>query len=118
VTTHQVEEIQNVLTDVMFMDRGRIVFNCSMEDCEARYLEVMVHPEQAVAARALKPMHERQALGRNVLLFDVMQSQNRVDRQQLATLGEVRTPSIADLFVAVVGNHAGNQASEIKGAAR
>ena len=101
VTTHQVEEIQNVLTDVMFIDRGRIVFNCSMEEFESRYLEVMVNPEQLAAARALRPMHERPALGRNVLLFD------RVDRQQLAALGEVRTPSIADLFVAVVGNQAG-----------
>jgi ABC-2 type transport system ATP-binding protein len=101
VTTHQVEEIQNVLTDVMFINRGRIVFDSSMEQLESRYLELMVHPEQAAAARALKPMHERQALGRSIMLFDA------VDRQQLAALGDVRTPSIADLFVAVMGNHAG-----------
>jgi ABC-2 type transport system ATP-binding protein len=101
VTTHQVEEIQNVLTDVMFIDRGRIVFGCSMEEFETRYLEVTVHPEQVAAARALKPMHERQMLGRSILLFD------GVDRQQLAALGEARTPSIADLFVAVLGNQAG-----------
>jgi ABC-2 type transport system ATP-binding protein len=101
VTTHQVEEVQHVLTDLMFIDRGRIVFRCSMEDVETRYAEVTVKPECVAAARALKPMHERQALGRSVLLFD------RVDRKQLAALGEVRTPSIADLFVAVVGNHAG-----------
>jgi ABC-2 type transport system ATP-binding protein len=118
VTTHQVEDIQNVLTDVVFIDRGRIVFNCSMEDFESRYVEVMARPEQAAAARALKPMQERQVLGGSVLLFDLIQSQNHVDRQQLAALGEVRTPSIADLFVAVVGNHAGNQGSEQKGAAR
>ena len=99
VTTHQVEEIENVLTDVMFIDRGRIVFGCSMQEFETRYVEVKVNPEQVRAARALKPMNERQVFGRNVLLFD------RVDRQQLAALGEVRTPSIADLFVAVVGNH-------------
>jgi ABC-2 type transport system ATP-binding protein len=99
VTTHQVEEIENVLTDVMFIDRGRIVFGCSMEEFETRYVEVKVSPEQVGRARALKPMNERQVFGRNVLLFD------RVDRQQLAALGEVRTPSIADLFVAVVGNH-------------
>ena len=98
VTTHQVEEIQDVLTDVMFIDRGRIVLSCSMEDVESRYAEVMVRPEQLAAARALKPIHERQGLGRSILLFD------RVDRAQLAALGEVRTPSIADLFVAVVGN--------------
>ena len=99
VTTHQVEEIQHVFTDVMFIDRGRIVFTCSMEEFEARYLEVTVHPERVAAARALKPMHERQMLGRSILLFD------RVDRRQLTPLGDVRTPSIADLFVAVMGNH-------------
>ena len=73
-----------------------------MEEFESRYLEVMVNPERLAAAHALRPMHERPALGRNVLLFD------RVDRQQLAALGEVRTPSIADLFVAVVGNQDGH----------
>ena len=108
VTTHQVEEVERVLTDLMFIHRGRIVLNCSMEEFESRYLEVMVHPEQAAAARALKPMHERQLLGRNILLFD------RVDRQQLAGLGEVRTPSIADLFVAVMSN----QAVGVQGEAR
>jgi ABC-2 type transport system ATP-binding protein len=112
VTTHQVEEIQNVLTDLMFIDRGRIVFDCSMEEFESRYLEVMVHPEQVAAARALKPIHERQVLGRSLLLFDL--KLDRVDRQQLATLGDVRTPSIADLFVAVMGN----RASQAQGAAR
>ncbi len=101
VTTHQVDEVQNILTDVMFIERGRIVFSCSMDEFESRYAEVAVRPEQVAAAMALKPIHERQALGRRILLFD------RADRKQLATLGEVRTPSIADLFVAVVGNHAG-----------
>ena len=66
VTTHQVEEIQDVLTDVMFINRGRIVFDCSMEEFESRYLEVMVNPEQLAAARALKPMHERQVFGRSI----------------------------------------------------
>jgi ABC-2 type transport system ATP-binding protein len=101
VTTHQVEEIQDVLTDLMFINRGRIVLNCSMEEIERRYLELMVHPERIAAARALKPIHERQALGRGILLFD------GVERQQLAGLGDVRTPSIADLFVAVMGNQSG-----------
>src|SRR5436305_10692955 len=96
VTTHQVEEIQDVLTDLMFIDRGRIVLECSMEEFESRYLEVMVNPEYLAAARALKPIHERPVLGRSVLLFD------RVDRDQLAALGDVRRPSIADLFVAVM----------------
>jgi len=96
VTTHQVEEVQDVLTDLMFINRGRIVLECSMEEFESRYLEVMVNPEHVAAARALKPIHERQVLGRSVLLFD------RADRDQLAALGEVRRPSIADLFVAVM----------------
>ena len=102
VATHQVEEIQNVLTDIMFIDRGRIVFHRSMEQVESRFLEVMVHPEQLAAARALKPISERQGLGRSILLFE------GVDRQRLAAFGEVRTPSIADLFIAVVGDHAGH----------
>ena len=97
VTTHQVEEIQHILTDLMFIDRGRIVLSCSMEDFEARYTEVMVNPENVAAARALKPINERQVFNRSIMLFD------RVDRSQLAQLGEVRTPSIADLFVATMG---------------
>ncbi|HEY4641934.1 MAG TPA: ABC transporter ATP-binding protein [Thermoanaerobaculia bacterium] len=97
VSTHQVEEIEHVLTDVVFIDRGRKVFECSMDDIESRYAEVMVRPDSAAAARAMKPMQERQLLGRSAFLFD------GVDRQQLAALGEVRTPSIADLFVAVMG---------------
>jgi ABC-2 type transport system ATP-binding protein len=96
VTTHQVEEVQDVLTDLMFIDHGRIVLECSMEEFEARYLEVVVNPDQLAAARALRPMHERPAFGRSVLLFD------RADRDQLAALGDVRRPSIADLFVAVM----------------
>ena len=98
VTTHQVEEVQHVLTDLMFIQRGRIVLNCTMETFEARYQEVMVHPEQVAAARALKPIHERQVFGRRVLLFD------GVNHRQLEELGEVRTPSIADLFVALMGD--------------
>src|SRR5262247_339741 len=70
VTTHQVEEIQHVITDLMFIDRGRIVFSCNMEDFESSYLEVMVHPEQAAAARALHPIHERQVFGRSIFVFD------------------------------------------------
>ena len=108
VTTHQVEEVEHVLTDVMFIDRGRIVFNRSIEELEARYLELSVRPEHLAAARALKPMQERDVLGRSILLFD------HVDRQQLAALGDVRTAGLADLFVAVLGNQAGQG----KGAAR
>ena len=101
VTTHQVEEIEDVLTDVMFINRGRIVLNSSMEEFESRYLEVMVLPDRLAAARALKPINERQVLGRSILLFE------RADRQQLAALGDVRKPSIADLFVAVLGHQNG-----------
>jgi ABC-2 type transport system ATP-binding protein len=98
VTTHQVDEIQDVLTDLMFIDRGRIVLECSMEEFDSRYLEVMVNPEKLDAARALKPIYERPVFGRSVLLFE------NVDRAQIAALGEVRRPSIADVFVAVMGN--------------
>src|SRR2546422_11006454 len=70
VTTHQVEEIQDVLTDLMFIDRGRIVLHSSMEEFGARYLEVMVHPDRVAEARALKPIHERQVFGRSILLFE------------------------------------------------
>ena len=101
VTTHQVEEVEHVLTDVVFIHRGRIVLACSMEEFEARYAEVTLRPEQMSAARALKPMHERQRFGQSILLFD------RADRKQLAALGEVRTPSIADLFVAVMDGQGG-----------
>src|ERR1039457_2172462 len=93
VTTHQVEDVQNVITDLMFINRGRIVLDCSMDEFETRFLEVMVNPEQVAAARALKPIHERQVIGRSILLFD------RASRQQLAALGDVRTPNISDLFV-------------------
>jgi ABC-2 type transport system ATP-binding protein len=108
LTTHQVEEIEHVLTDVMFIDRGRIVFDRSMEQLESDYVELMARPEHVTAARALKPMHERQAIGGSILLF------HRVDRQQLAALGDVRTPGIADLFVAVIGS----QSRQAQGAAQ
>ena len=98
VTTHQVEEVQDVLTDIVFIDRGRIVLSASMEEVESRFAELMVSPSNLEAARALKPVQERQALGRAILLFD------RVDRARLSALGDARTPSIADLFVAIVGN--------------
>lgn len=112
IATHQVEEVQHILTDLLFLDRGRIVFDCSMEDCETRYAEVMVAPEQLTAARALRPMQERQVLGRSVMLFD------RAGREQLEALGEVHTPSVADLFVAVLGSAASQPTSPFSGAVR
>jgi ABC-2 type transport system ATP-binding protein len=96
VTTHQVEEIQDILTDVLFINHGRIVFNSSMDAFESRYLEVVVPPDRVAAARAFRPLHERQILGRTILLIE------NGDRQQLAALGEVRKPSIAELFVAMM----------------
>ena len=97
VTTHQVEEIQQILTDMMFIDKGRIALSCSMEDFETRYTELTARPDMLTEARALKPIHERTLLGRTMFLFD------GADRGRLAPLGVIRTPSIADLFVAVMG---------------
>jgi ABC-2 type transport system ATP-binding protein len=103
ITTHQVEEIEHVLTDVMFINRGRIVLECNMEELETRYLEVLVPPENVARTRELNPIHERQILGRTIFVFD------RFDRTLLAGLGDIRTPSIADLFVATVGQNGPEQ---------
>lgn len=100
VTTHQVEEVEHILTDVMFINHGRIVLDCAMDNFETRYVELSPRPETLAQARALKPIHERQALGRSILTFD------SVDRDVLAELGDVRTPSIADVFVAVMSEPA------------
>jgi ABC-2 type transport system ATP-binding protein len=108
VTTHQVEEIQHVITDLMFINRGRIVLSYSMEEIESRFLEVMIHPDKLEAARALNPLDERQVIGGSILMFE------GVDRQQVAKLGEARTPDIAGLFVAVIAN----QDKQAQGAAR
>ncbi len=97
ITTHHAEEIQHLITDMMFISGGKAVLSCSMEEMETRYAEVMVSAQNLEAARALKPMLERQVFGRGLLLYD------GADRAQLAALGEVRTPSIADLFVAILG---------------
>ncbi len=101
VATHQVEEIENILTDVVFIDRGRIVLDCSMEDFAARFVEVSVRPEQLEAARRTPaPIHERRLFDRAILLFD------GADRGLVSQLGEARTPSVADVFVALVGKEA------------
>ncbi len=96
VATNQVEEVQHVLTDVVFIDRGRIVLSCSMEAIESRYQEVFVRPDDLVTARTLHPIAERPGIGHSVLTFD------GADPQELAALGDVRTPNVADLFVAVL----------------
>src|SRR5690242_3057535 len=90
VATHEVEEVQHVLTDLMFIDCGHIVFSCSMEELEARYFEVMVQPENLDAALALKPIHQRQVFGRTILLFE------GAEKELLEELGELRTPGVAD----------------------
>ncbi|HET7556587.1 MAG TPA: ABC transporter ATP-binding protein [Rhodanobacteraceae bacterium] len=96
VTTHQVEEIEHILTDLMFIRDGKIVLDTPMDALGERFTEVMVGAEHADAARALKPMDERQVFGKSILLFD------GVPTTQLAQLGEVRRPSVADLFVAIM----------------
>jgi ABC-2 type transport system ATP-binding protein len=106
VTTHQVEEIEHVITDLMFINRGRVVLSCSMEEIESRFVEVMVRPADAGTARELKPIYERQVLGRSILMFD------GIDHERVAAIGEARTPSIGDLFVAVI-THQGDQAGGV-----
>jgi ABC-2 type transport system ATP-binding protein len=96
VTTHQIEEIEHILTDLLFIREGRIVLNASMDEVGERFAEVLVNPDRADAARALKPMYERQIFGKSIFLFD------GADRAQLAQLGELHKPSIADLFVATM----------------
>ena len=96
ITTHQVEEIEHILTDLIFIQDGKIVLDSSMEEVERRYLELMVRPEFAEQARNLKPMYERELFGRHIFLYD------SVEREQLAALGEIHTPSVADLFVATM----------------
>lgn len=96
LTTHQVDEVQHVLTEAILLHRGRAILHSSMEGLDSRFAELTVRADQLAAARALHPLHERPLFGQTVLLFD------GVDRQQLAPLGEVRTPSLSDLFVAVL----------------
>ena len=96
VTTHQIEEIEHILTDLLFIKEGRIVLNATMDDVGERFAEVMVNPDKADAARALKPLYERQIFGKSIFLFD------GIDKTRLAELGELHKPSVADLFVATM----------------
>ena len=118
VATHQVEEVEHVLTDLLFIDRGRIVLSQSLEEVESRYLEVVVNPEKLAAARVFRPIYERQAIGRSILLFDLKRDGSLVDRQQLSILGEARKPGIADLFVAVLGGLPNAQTGQAQGGSR
>jgi ABC-2 type transport system ATP-binding protein len=96
VTTHQVEEIENILTDLMFIRDGKIVLNTEMEALGDRFAEVMVSADKAATARQLNPLDERQVFGKSIFLFD------GVDQSRLAELGEIRRPSVSDLFVATM----------------
>jgi ABC-2 type transport system ATP-binding protein len=96
ITTHQVEEVEHILTDLIFIQEGKIALEASMEEVEARYTELMARPENAEQARSLNPLYERELFGRHIFLYD------NADREQLAALGELHTPSVADLFVATM----------------
>jgi len=96
VTTHQVEEIEYILTDLMFIRDGRIALAASMDEVGERYAEVMVNPDNVAAARALAPINERTVFGKSIFLFD------GADRARLAQLGELHKPSVSDLFVATM----------------
>jgi ABC-2 type transport system ATP-binding protein len=101
ITTHQVEEVEHILTDLMFIREGRIVLAASMEEIGERYTEVMVSHDKVSAANALQPIDRRTVFGKSVMLFDSA-GPGGVSRQQLAALGETRNPSVADLFVATM----------------
>ena len=101
ITTHQVEEVEHILTDLMFIREGRIVLSASMEEIGERYTEVMVPADKLNAANALAPLDKRTVFGKSVMLFD-SSAPGGVSRAQLAQLGETRNPSVADLFVATM----------------
>jgi len=96
ITTHQVEEVEHILSDLMFIHDGKIVLSATMDEVGERFTEVMVPAEKVEAAKSLKPIDERQVFGKSVLLFD------GVPRAQLAGLGETRNVGVADLFVATM----------------
>jgi ABC-2 type transport system ATP-binding protein len=96
ITTHQVEEIEHILSDLIFIQDGRIALDATMEDIQQAFSELMVSPDKAAAARELQPISERELFGRHIFLF------KNANREQLKELGEVRTPGVADLFVATM----------------
>jgi ABC-2 type transport system ATP-binding protein len=96
ITTHQIEEVEHILTDLLFIRDGKILLSASMEEVALRYTEVMVEPQWQAQAQVLQPISQRSVFGKSVMLFD------GVPRDQLALLGEARTPSVADLFVATM----------------
>jgi len=96
ITTHQVEEIENLLTDIMFINDGKILLDSPMDTIGERYIELLTSGEEAVKARGLKPMAESELFGKSVMLFE------GISRDHLEGLGEIRIPSVADLFVAKI----------------
>ena len=100
VTTHQVEEIEHILTDLLFINKGRIVLDCTMEEVAENFIEVAIHPDNRERAEALRPLYEHQDFGRSVFMYD------GIAKDKLRELGDVRTPSVADLFVAKVRGEA------------
>jgi ABC-2 type transport system ATP-binding protein len=96
ITTHQVEEVEHILSDLIFIKEGRIALDCTMEEVQEQYAELMVSPDLADAARALNPLFERVLFGRHIFLY------KNGDRQKLKELGELHTPNVADLFVATM----------------
>ncbi len=109
ITTHQVEEVEHILSDLIFIQDGKIALDCSMEAVQEQYTELMVRADQAEAARALGPLFERVLMGRHIFLF------KDVDRAALEALGELHTPSVADLFVATM-SQSGHMAGEVSAA--
>jgi ABC-2 type transport system ATP-binding protein len=107
ITTHQIDEIQHVLTDVMFVDQGRVVFSYEADDFESHFYELTVAQNAGDEARALRPMHERQSFGRTVFLY------RDVEVESIEALGEVRTPSIEEVFVAVIGRQLTSKHEEV-----
>ena len=102
ITTHQVEEVEHILTDLIFIKDGLLVLNSSMDDIHGRYTELMAKPDRIDEARELAPLYERVLFGRHIFLFD------RTDLGQLKELGEIHRPSVADLFVALMGDEYDN----------
>ncbi|MYM73045.1 ATP-binding cassette domain-containing protein [Duganella sp. FT109W] len=96
ITTHQIEEVEHILTDLLFIENGKIALAASMDEVGERFTEVMVEPQFIAAANALQPLSQRTVFGKPVMLFD------GVNREQLSNFGELRTPSVADLFVATM----------------
>ena len=100
ITTHQVEEVEYILTDLLFINKGRIVLDATMEAVAENFIEVAIHPDNRERAEALRPLYEHQVFGRSVFLYD------GIAKDELSELGDVRTPSVADLFVAKVRGEA------------